>query len=62
MTTEPSDKPVSSPVTSAINDREAPSLLDDSSPLDAWVQGMVRTQIELSNDPVRHYHASKRGF
>ena len=41
---------------------QAAHLSKNSSPIDGWVQGMTRTQSELSKDPIRRYHASKRGF
>ena len=35
---------------------------EPNSPIDEWVQGMIRTQSELNTDPTRHYQLSKRGF
>ncbi len=35
---------------------------ESSSPIDEWVQGMIRTQSELRKTPTRHYELSKRGF
>lgn len=61
MTPERQDPPTASDAT-ATESRQAPPHSDENSPLDGWVQGMVRTQIELSQDPIRHYHASKHGF
>lgn len=62
MTSEHPDKPAPSSAVPVTDNQQATPQPKNNSPLDGWVQDMVQTQIELSKDPIRHYHASRRGF